>query len=524
MKKRNVLSVSARMIGILAFLSTSTLAALQVNYRDEGSGDAQWAKPRIFVTNTGNASSTISSIRYYFDKVSGKNPVLEVWDAGGAPGIIVDAGAQYYAEINMGGVQLAAGESLRWGNGILFGIHNSDWSAWNKTGAVSISVQSVDQVIPPPTPPNNDDVINSIGSDCWENYAALGKTTVQLLDRAVVNGSVGSAGTIQINTDADVNQGSLYANGAINLLDRVYVGGDVRSANAINRGTGVQITGTTASYSTVNNCAVNAPTGTATGGTTNITVAQNQTLTIPPGTYGAVEVGYYGTLVLSAGQYVFSSLNVKEDAAIRLTTGNQAVKVLTIAPFVFGNRSRVTMDGQDAPRRFQITSVSTSTSTIGYDARVKGTIAAPSSAIQILDRAIVTGGVVASSINGGYDTQINYAPRLATVNLPPTVQVIDMTVPTMSTTSITAANIIVTDPDTPLDQIVMKYVTAPMGGYLTKNGITMAPGSTFTLAELASGQIAFKITYAQVSRDLIWFEAFDGVNTVRFRLMINITI
>lgn len=524
MKNIKLLQLSARALVALALASTAAMAALQVNFRDEGGSDALWAKPRIFITNTGTNTSTIASVRYYFDKVPGKTPALEVWDAGGAPGYIVDAGAQYYAEINLGGTQLAAGQSLRWGNGILFGLHNTDWSAWNKTGAISITVQSSDQIIPPPNPPNNDQVINSIGSDCWENYAVLAKNSLQLLDRSLINGTVGSATAIQLGADSDVNQGSIFSNGTITLQDRTYVGGDVRSTTNIIQGVQVQVTGAVNPYSTnVPTCAINAPQGTATGGTVNITVAQGTTYTLVPGTYKNVEVGYNATLILSEGQYVFNSLTVREDAGIRLTAGNLPVKVLSVNPFIFKDRSRVTMDGQEAARRLQLTSVSTGVSLIAYDARLKGTFAAPVGTIQLQARAAVTGGVVAASISGDYDAQVSWAPRLATINLPPTIMVNPLMVRTGTSAPINTSHIQVLDPDTQLNLIRITYKYPPMGGYLTKNGLTLSPGATLTVAEITTGQIAFVHTASSVVGDLVWFEATDGVNTVLFKLTVTIT-
>lgn len=523
MKILKLASITARSLSILALASTTALAALEVSVRDEGSGDALWAKPRIFITNTGNAPSTISSVRYYFNKVSGKSPALEVWDAGGAPGYIVDGGSQYYAEINMGGLQLAAGESLRWGNGILFGLHNTDWSAWNKSTPTTVTVQSNDQSYPPPNPPDNDEVINSIGSDCWENYALLAQTSITLLDRTLVTGTAASAGTIILGTDSDVNQGSLYGLGTIGLQDRTYIGGDVRSAAAINQGQSVQVTGVIAPYSSnVPQCAVNAPSGSATPGTTAIYVPQDGTQELAPGTYGIVEVGYNATLVLNAGQYVFGSLLVREDAGIRLTSGNLPVKVLSVNPFSFKDRSRITMDGQEAARRFQLTTVSSGTSLIGYDTRLKGTYAAPSGTVQLLDRASVTGGIVAKAIQGNYDAQAQWAPRLSVINLPPTVVLSPLQIAASSTTAITTNQIRILDSDTPLDQIRITYAQLPMGGHLTKNGQTMNVGETFTIADIEANRIQFVHVSPSVIGDLVLFDATDGVNTVRFRLSITV--
>lgn len=121
-----------------------------ISSMDESGAEPQWSKPRIFIKNDGIEALQLFKLRYYFMVEVGKSPAIEVWDPSSvSSSITVDPVGNAFVEFNLGGASLNPGESFHWGNGLLFGLRNSDWSPIDKSNDWSAVATNLGTVINP---------------------------------------------------------------------------------------------------------------------------------------------------------------------------------------------------------------------------------------------------------------------------------------------------------------------------------------------------------------------------------------
>jgi RHS repeat-associated protein len=105
---------------------------VRIRAKDEGFWESNYTKPRIVVDNYGTETLSNYKIRYYFTTEYGLDPIVERWDPTNIPYEQVSLGLDaYYLEFDMSAYPVHGGQQLRWGNGIHFGIHYSNYSTWD---------------------------------------------------------------------------------------------------------------------------------------------------------------------------------------------------------------------------------------------------------------------------------------------------------------------------------------------------------------------------------------------------------
>ncbi len=141
------------------------------------------------------------------------------------------------------------------------------------------------------------------------NAPAIGKAGILILSRNsfLADGSAAVADVVRL--DPGVNAFDVFANRALSRLDRVTI-----------RGTGPTAFSPLPLIDPLPALPVFAP------GTTNVVVLATQTITLPPGAYGNVQVQNGGTLVLSGGTYEFRSLRTGRQTKI-LVGGPSTINV-----------------------------------------------------------------------------------------------------------------------------------------------------------------------------------------------------
>jgi Cadherin-like len=509
---------------LLGLLPMSSLAKLSVSVTDEGLNDLQWTKPRIRVQNTGTAPETFHAIRYAFPPVAGKIPQASIWDPGDAVATLsLKSAISASVEVELGAITLQPGESLRWGNGILLGIHNSDWSVWNKLDSAVATVVSgtsvpsvpVVPVVPPPSTPSV--------AGCWLDHALFAQNGLFAGDRTAIQGSVRSNTTLGLGHDLSL-AGNAYSLAALTLDDRARVVGNLESAGAISLGYGATVTGAVTRQSgSIAPCNLPAPLATAIG-SADIRIGDRTSQVLVPGAYGSLVVGNGATVRLQSGVYVFGSIEVLPDGALSLASGTDPVKLSLQGSFRLGDRARVTFEGTELPRRLDVYANGTQPSIIGHDAVFAGALTAPAAEVLLQSRSLVKGSVAANAVSAETDSRVEWFAPAVKPNLPP-VFAGTLSFPCAYGWghAIKASELLVQDADTPLDQLVFTLTSLPTNGIVVKEGAPMAIGSTFTLFDLTMLRISYEHTKAYTAADGFDIEVTDGTNHIAAHLSVNIT-
>ena len=158
----------------------------------------------------------------------------------------------------------------------------------------------------------------------------FGSRGVAIADRSVVNGSVfsGASGTVSVGNDATIN-GNLISLSPVQLRDRTTIT-FINTNAGITPGSDDHIGGT----STVTPILPAFPTITQQfTGSQVITLPPDTSRSLSPGQYGAVTVFSRARLVLSAGTYVFTSLDLEPQGVLIVP----AVSIQNVRIFVRDN-------------------------------------------------------------------------------------------------------------------------------------------------------------------------------------------
>jgi len=233
-----------------------------------------------------------------------------------------------------------------------------------------------------------------------------GSHGVNVADRSVVNGTVysGSGGQAVAGNDTSIN-GNLISLSPVQLRDRTTVT-FINTNAGLPRGNNDHI----GSVSTATPVLPAFPTITQTfNGGAAIVVNPDATRTLAPGQYGAVTVFSRGKLVLSAGTYVFTSLDLEPQAQL-VVPSSTAENVLVYARDNVIYRGRTaTASGTIAPLFLGYTG----SNPITIEAVFTGTIIAPSATLtlQSLNGAgVYTGDFFARQVNLSPATTTNGNP------------------------------------------------------------------------------------------------------------------
>lgn len=129
---------------IVAFLIVTLVAgfahanvSVEIYSRDEGLGDYNMSKPRIYIKNTGTEAITDFYYRYYFETENGKAPMLAEYYTPDENVMLIPYGSGYYIQYNVNGINLTPDGLHPDGSGNVVGLHYNDWTAWDKTNDYS---------------------------------------------------------------------------------------------------------------------------------------------------------------------------------------------------------------------------------------------------------------------------------------------------------------------------------------------------------------------------------------------------
>jgi hypothetical protein len=225
--------------------------------------------------------------------------------------------------------------------------------------------------------------------------------TLDINDRAVLSASGTVAGTgLTLSANALI-WGDVKVAASASARDGARISGDVTLAGTLSLINGASVTGTVTQNASVPLEPLSIPAFAA--GTQPITVNNDQTRTLVPGSYGSVLVRSRGTLVLGPGTYNFASLTLEEANLVVLNaSGPTVVNVVQTLEL----RDRAKVSPSDA-RALRFNSASTGTVRIGTDALFNGLIAAPNASVDVGSRARVTSCIAAKRMTFQPDARMS---------------------------------------------------------------------------------------------------------------------
>jgi hypothetical protein len=233
-----------------------------------------------------------------------------------------------------------------------------------------------------------------------------------LRDRTrIADGSVGSNGTVATGNDSIIN-GNITAGGNVTVGDRTRVQGDVTTAGVINRtpSGGSVITG--AAKERAPYTPLTIATKTVSTNTTNVTVPNDATQTINPGTYGIVTLFARSKVTFNTGLYQMSQLIVEPDVTLTFNMPTGPLEIRTQANMTFGDRVIVKFGATTAPGALaQFYSNQTTEVRVGTDIQLfPVAMAVPNGHIHVFSRTNVIGSLQAKNITMEPDTGVARVP------------------------------------------------------------------------------------------------------------------
>jgi hypothetical protein len=236
-------------------------------------------------------------------------------------------------------------------------------------------------------------------------------TATTLADRTrIADGSVGSNGAVTIGNDGIIN-GNVTAGGDVLIGDRTRIQGDVTAGGLIRRSPtgGSIIIG--AAKESAPYTPLTIPTITVTPNTNDVTVANDATQPIAPGTYGIVTLRARSKVTLSTGVYQMAQLLVEPDVTLTFNQSAGPVDVRVRDNLSFGDRTIVKL-GTTAPGALaKFYSHQSSEVRIGTDiVFLPAALSAPNGTLHVFSRTNVVGSLRGKTVIVEPDTGVARVP------------------------------------------------------------------------------------------------------------------
>lgn len=207
------------------------------------------------------------------------------------------------------------------------------------------------------------------------------------------------AGQLLLGTDADV-LGHAFTQGNATLSSRASLEGNLTLSGVITAQDDTSITHINAD---TNVTPPTIPQFAVTIGDTDITVDNDQQLTLTPGSYGDVVVSSRGALLLSAGEYHMNSLTIESNGEIMIDSASNDTAILVAGDIQLGNAASITTEENTQLTLYTNTSNLVS---IGNDVHLHGNIIVPNGDVSVYSNSSVR-KIAAKNIRIEPDTQLN---------------------------------------------------------------------------------------------------------------------
>ena len=412
MHTQRLVTCTAFLICML-FQSVLATISLRVFSRDEGLTENNIAKPRIYIQNLGTESISDFYCYYYFTTEQNRRVVLDDYYTPDASITLEElSNGNYRVKFSFTGVTLDVGQILPNTGGQAIGLHYSDWSAWDKTNDMSntgLSTFALNENIP---------VYSSTGELLYGNtssdpgnplqppvvftetgdYAVLSKDYTDIKDRVTVKGgNVGSGLYTEIGANAVVD-GSVFSGGTMFLRSNDTIKGDAAAGEVVNTQNGSVVTGTTRSHAQLYIPQIMLSSVTA--GTNDITVSDDGTIDLQPGSYRDFHAYSRSTVTMHPGDYTFNQFYLETDVKIILKVSNTDRINLNVSTNLrFGDRTKMSFEqGTAFPYSIKIYSSQIGQVSIGTDCQIYGNVICPVAEVYIYSRSYLNGAVYGKKV------------------------------------------------------------------------------------------------------------------------------
>jgi hypothetical protein len=163
------------------------------------------------------------------------------------------------------------------------------------------------------------------------SFALYAEGTLKVNDRARVvdaagtSAAVANAGNLQTDLGTDTYTGSLWSRASVELRDRAKVDGELHTAGTFHLSNGAAVTGTTEQNAQLQFPQLAAFSYSFTQVGSGVSLEPDQQRVLSPGGYGAMVVKSRAVVKLSAGMYTVTSLQLEPQARLDVDTTNGPV-------------------------------------------------------------------------------------------------------------------------------------------------------------------------------------------------------
>ena len=238
-----------------------------------------------------------------------------------------------------------------------------------------------------------------------ENYVLLSNSDVKITQNKTSKGDIHANNDIEFQTGAPgTHVGNLTAMDDITIQTKNTIQGNATAGDNIVLSGTATITGTKQDHAVVAQVAL--PGFIYTAGGQNVNVPANGTRTLTPGSYGTVRVNSKATLLLSAGDYFFNTLDAGASSTIlSINAAAGVVNIFVVNDLRFGSSMQVKLTGGTSDKVLLVT-LQTSKLVVGSKAILYGTLVLPNAPVQFSSNGALKGAVFATSIT--LDSQVKF--------------------------------------------------------------------------------------------------------------------
>ncbi len=493
---------------LLSVESFSTIS-VQVFSKDEGLGETNISKPRIYIRNNGTEAISGFIIFYYLTTESEKQPILDDYYTPGSTETIESLGSSLYRiKYDFSGITLQPGNIFPDASGNIVGLHYSDWSTFDKTNDFSNNLSSSfseNLKIPvylngikiygsepstPPVPPVQPIPLPEYAFPL-SHFAVFGLDECNVRDRVrVTDGSIGSNTIIETGCQSIID-GDAISSGTLFLRDGAQVYGNAFAGSAIFKQNNVIINGSEIDSVTIKK--ISLSTHSVLFGGTDFIVPNDSITTVPPGSYNSIHIYSRATVTFNVGTYYCRELLVEPDVSINF--GNSAGEFIAFEiqdQMRIGDRCIMSFMGDKYPFSIQFYSNQTSNLSIGTDVVFMGLLVAPAGSITVYSRTAVEGALYGKSVRIEPDVTICKPPVLSglSISTGAYTPLFDSYKMTYTAVVPDATNTIICTPD-----CTEPGVSILINGRSPQEPVSLPTSSTDCIIDLTGGKCSGKTSY-----------------------------
>ncbi len=227
------------------------------------------------------------------------------------------------------------------------------------------------------------------GGNCLEDFSIFSKEVSGLRDRSkILYGNLGSNAYVELGVEARL-YGNLKSVGNATLRDRAEIQGDAETGGTLTRNNQTQITGMVTQNSAQAPCFIPENTN-ITISSTDITVNNDQNITLPPGNYRDFLVYSRSRVLLKKGVYNFRKFQLEPDVQVNILD-NAGTEINVQENFVLSDRSSISFTTASNPNALKIYTHQEIPLRIGVESKFVGTLTAPRAEVSVASRARIIG-------------------------------------------------------------------------------------------------------------------------------------